>query len=85
VKIVAGLFICVFGCLGAWLLTARFPKAHFLRTGYILMAIGGLAFAAWSILHEVALGVAGVVLLLVGGVSGAIGALRKEVRLLPPG
>ena len=63
-KIVAGLFIFVFGCLGAWLLTA---------------------FAAWSVLHAVALGIAGVALLLVGGVSGAIGALRKEVRLLPPG
>jgi hypothetical protein len=85
VNIVAGLFILVFGGLGAWLLAVRFPSARFLRTGYICMGLGGLVFAVWSIVHAVALGVIGIVLLLAGGISGAIGALRKEVRLLPPG
>ncbi len=83
-SIFAGLFLLVFGSLGAWLLGARFPNARFLRTGYVLMALGGLMFSAWAMTHNLAIGIVGIVLLLSGGVSGAIGALRKEVRVFPP-
>jgi len=81
VSIFAGLFLFVFGGLGAWLLSARFPNARFLRTGYIFMALGGLVFTAWALWHNLAIGLAGMALLLVGGVTGAIGAIRKEVRM----
>ena len=84
-SVFAGLFLLVFGGLGAWLLGARFPNARFLRVGYVLMAAGGLIFAAWAMSHNLIVGIFGIALLLAGGVSGAIGAIRKEVRMFPPG
>ncbi len=83
-SIAAGLFLFVFGGLGTWLLVARYPKAHFLRSGYVFMSLGGLVFVGWALTHNFVLGIAGMLLLLVGGVSGAIGAFRKEVRMYPP-
>jgi hypothetical protein len=83
VSIFAGLFLFVFGSLGAWLLGARFPNARFLRTGYVLMALGGLVFCVWALSHNLAAGIVGIALLLCGGISGAIGAFRKEVRMFP--
>lgn len=80
-SVFAGLFLFVFGGLGVWLLSARFPNARFLRIGYVFMALGGLVFAAWALTHYLALGLGGMALLLVGGVAGAIGAIRKEVRM----
>ncbi len=84
-SIVAGLFLLVFGGLGAWWLGARFPNARFLRAGYLLMALGGLIFAVWALTHNLIVGILGIGLLLAGGASGTIGAIRKEVRMLPPG
>ena len=84
-SVFAGLFLFVFGGLGAWLLNVRFPNARFLRTGYALMSLGGLIFFAWAMWHSLVVGICGIIVLLIGGVSGVIGAVRKEVRILPPG
>jgi len=81
VTIAAGLFLCVFGGLGAWFLSKRYPSARFLRYGYVLMAAGGLAFAAWAIWKALVVGVAAAALLALGGALGAWGALRRELRL----
>ena len=80
-SVFAGVFLFVFGGLGVWLLSARFPNARFLRIGYIFMSLGGLGFAAWALTHSLWIGLSGMVLLLIGGIAGAIGAFRKEVRL----
>lgn len=46
------------------------------------MAIGGLAFIAWALTHNLAAGIVATALLAAGGVSGVAGALRKELRAL---
>ncbi len=79
--VVAGIFLFLFGALGAWLLGKRFPSARFTRNGYAAMALGGLLFAAWALSHVLGVGVVAAVLLLIGGVLGAIGAFRRELRL----
>lgn len=83
-NIAAGLFLFIFGGLGVWLLTVRFPNARFMRIAYALMSLGGIVFVAWALTHSIVLGIAGIVLLVAGGVTGAIGALRKEMRVFPP-
>ena len=83
-SIFAGLFIFVFGALGAWVLGVRFPNARFLRTGYVLLSLGGLIFFGWAMWHALVVGICGIIVLLIGGISGAIGAIRKEVRIFPP-
>ncbi len=82
--LVAALFLFVFGSLGAWLLYVRFPNAHFTRAAYIFMALGGLAFMAWIFSHLLGAGIAAIVLLVAGGTLGIVGAVRKEVRMVPP-
>ena len=76
----AGAFIAAFGAGGAWLLTAKFPAARFLRLGYALMAVGGVAFAVWGATHLLYAGIAAMALLAVGGILGIVGAMRKELR-----
>ncbi|HET9029448.1 MAG TPA: hypothetical protein VFN49_04670 [Candidatus Aquilonibacter sp.] len=83
-SVVAGIFLFIFGGLGTWLLFARYPNARYTRASYVFMALGGLVFVAWAISHVLTVGVAGCVLLLIGGICGAIGWFRKEMRLLPP-
>ena len=83
-SIAAGAFLFLFGAFGVWLILTRYPKAHFMRTGYVFMSLGGLISVMWGLTHTLVLGVAGMVLLLVGGASGVLGALRKELRMLPP-
>lgn len=76
----AGIVLAVFGSLGVWFLTRQFPHARFLRAGYVLLAIGGLLFVAWSLSKLLPLGVVAALLVAAGGVCGAAGALRKELR-----
>ena len=80
----AAIFLFVFGSLGAWLLYVKFPEARFTRAAYIFMAIGGLAFMLWSFTHMLGAGIAAIVLLVAGGTLGIVGAIRKEVRMVPP-
>ena len=80
----AALFLLVFGALGAWLLSARFPTARYTRLAYVFMAFGGLAFLIWALSHQIGAGIAAIVLLLLGGSFGIVGAVRKEVRMVPP-
>jgi hypothetical protein len=80
VTILAGAFVAAFGACGAWFITKRFPQARFLQTAYVVMAGGGVAFVTWSLSKVLAIGVAAVALLAVGGVLGIFGALRKELR-----
>ena len=82
--ITAGLFLFVFGALGTWLLRAKFPHARFMPIGYVLMSLGGLVFVGWTLTHAMSLGVVGVILLVAAGILGIVGALRKEVRVVPP-
>ncbi len=83
-SIAAGIFLFVFGGLGTWLLFTRYPNAHYTRAAYVFMGIGGLVFVAWALSHLLGIGVAGVALLLLGGICGAVGWMRKEMRLFPP-
>ena len=77
----AGLFLFVFGGLGAWLLTKRFPHARFTRNAYASMSVGGLLFVAWALSRVLGVGVVAALFLVGGGVLGAIGAFRRELRL----
>jgi hypothetical protein len=81
VTVFAGLFLCVFGALGVWLFATRFPSARFMRNGYAAMSLGGLLFSAWAATRVLGVGIAAAVFLLAGGVLGAIGAFRRELRL----
>lgn len=83
-SIVAGVFLFLFGGLGTWLLFARYPQAHYTRASYVFMALGGVVFVVWALSHLIAFGLAGVALLLMGGICGVVGWFRKEMRLLPP-
>lgn len=82
--IAAGVFLFLFGGLGTWLLFARYPNAHFTRASYVFMALGGIVFVTWALTHMIGIGVAGVALLLIGGICGVVGWFRKEMRLFPP-
>jgi hypothetical protein len=84
VTLAAAIFLFVFGSLGTWVITLRYPQAHYTRAGYIFMAIGGLAFIVWAFSHSLGVAIGAMVLLFAGGTLGVIGAFRKEVRLLPP-
>ena len=79
-SIAAGLFLFIFGGLGTWLLLARYPNAHYTRAAYVFMGLGGLVFVAWALSHLIGIGVAGVALLVIGGICGVIGWMRKEMR-----
>ena len=81
--LVAGIFIVAFGGLVSLLLWKKFPTARFTRMGYGLMTVGGLLAIAWVASHVLALGIAGLAVLLLGGILGMTGGLRKELRLTP--
>jgi hypothetical protein len=83
VSIAAGIFLFLFGGLGTWLLFTRYPEAHYTRAAYVFMSIGGLVFVAWALSHAIGAGIAGVALLLIGGICGTIGWFRKEMRAFP--
>ena len=68
----------------SWLLGARYPSARYMRIGYGLMTLGGLMFVVWSLTTVNALGFVALIVLLVGGVFGIIGAVRRELRFNPP-
>jgi len=80
VTVAAGIVLAVFGSVGAWFLARQFPQARFLRACYVLLAIGGVLFVAWSLSKLLPVGVAGATLVAAGGVLGVAGALRKELR-----
>lgn len=80
----AGIFLVLFGALTSWLLAARYASARWMRIGYALMTLGGLTFVAWSVTLANALGIAGLFVLLLGGIFGVVGALRRELRITPP-
>ena len=82
--ILAGVFLALFGGLTSWLLAARYPTARYMRIGYALMTLGGLMFVVWSVTMLLALGFVALVVLLLGGLFGVIGALRRELRVTPP-
>lgn len=79
--VLAGLFLAAFGALGAWFLSKRYPAARFMRAGYALMSAGGALFVVWAFLKAPAVGVFAAAVLAIGALGGAIGALRKELRL----
>lgn len=81
VTLLAGVFITLFGALGAWFLATRFPSARFMRAGYVLMAAGGALFVIWSATKGMAMGIAATIVLAAGGAVGALGALRSELRM----
>jgi hypothetical protein len=80
VPLCAGIFVALFGFLGAWFIASRFPDARWLRTGYAIMGLGGALFAVWAATRVLAVGVAAAILVAIGAATGAIGALRKELR-----
>ena len=81
VPLCAGIFVALFGFLGAWFIASRFPDARWLRTGYAIMGLGGALFAIWAATRVLAVGVAAATAMVaIGAASGAIGALRKELR-----
>lgn len=82
--LVAAIFLCLFGAVGAWVVIVRYPKAHFTRAAYIFMTLGGLAFIGWYFSHWIGVAIGAMILLFIGGSAGVIGAFRREVRLAPP-
>jgi hypothetical protein len=80
VTALAGIFLAAFGALGAWFLSRRFPHAHFLRFGYVLMSSGGGLFVVWSFAKVLPVGVSAAVVMATGAVVGMVGALRRELR-----
>jgi hypothetical protein len=80
VQLCAGIFVGLFGLAGAWFIGRRFPSARWLRAGYVLMGIGGVLFAVWSVTRVLAAGVAAALIVAAGAAVGAVGALRKELR-----
>ncbi len=78
--VAAGIVLAVFGGLGAWFLARHFPQARFLRASYVLLAIGGVLFVAWSLSKFLVLGAGAALLVALGGLLGVAGALRKELR-----
>ena len=77
---VAGAFLILFGGAASWLLATRFPKATFTRVGYGMMTAGGVLAVVWASAGLLAFGVAAIVILALGGLTGVVGALRKELR-----
>jgi hypothetical protein len=83
VTVAIGIFLFIFGSFGTWLLATRFPRAYFLRTGYVFMALGGACGALWGARQSIDFGIVAVAMLFIGGLLGVIGALRREVRVTP--
>lgn len=79
----AGFVLALFGAAGAVFVTVRFPNAHFMRTSYVLMFLGGALFIVWSFWKLPALGIAAALTVALGAVVGIAGALRKELRFTP--
>lgn len=79
----AGIFIVAFGGLFSLLLWKKFPAARFTRLGYGLTTLGGLLAITWGLVHVLAIGVASLVVLLLGGILGITGGMRKELRVAP--
>jgi hypothetical protein len=80
VPLCAGIFVALFGFVGASFIGKRFPNARWLRTGYFVMGSGGVLFAVWAVTHILVVGVAATLIVAAGATVGAIGALRKELR-----
>ncbi len=78
--VVAGAFLVLFGAAASWLLAAKFPAATFTRIGYGMMTLGGVLALVWALAGVLSFGVAAVIIVALGGLSGVIGALRKELR-----
>ena len=55
-----------------------------MRIGYALMTVGGVLFVLWSFERFTAIGLFALLVLLLGGIFGIVGAVRKELRTLPP-
>ena len=81
--LVAGIFIVAFGALVSLLLKRTSPRARMTRTGYGLVTLGGVLAIVWALTHLLILGIIGIAVLLAGGLYGAIGGIRKELRLTP--
>lgn len=79
--IVAGAFLLVFGAAMAWWLPRGFPEARYTRIAYVFTALGGLGFTIWAITHVLPFGVAAVIALVLGGIFGIVGFVRKELRV----
>jgi hypothetical protein len=79
--IVAGAFLLLFGAAMVWWLPRGFPEARYTRIAYVFTALGGLGFLIWAILHMLPAGVAAVIFLVLGGIFGIIGFMRKELRV----
>ncbi|HEY1427949.1 MAG TPA: hypothetical protein VGF18_00110 [Candidatus Tumulicola sp.] len=79
----AGIFVALFGFAGAWFIGRSFPNARWLRTGYIIMGLGGVCFTIWASTYVLAIGVGAAILVAIGAATGAIGAMRKELRGTP--
>lgn len=84
-NVAAGIFLVLFGSVSTWWTSTNYPNANFTRTGSVLMAISGVVFLAWTFTHAIAVGIAASALLLISGLIGVVGALRKETRVLSRG
>jgi hypothetical protein len=80
VPLCAGIFVALFGFVGASFIAKRFSSARWLRTGYIIMGCGGVLFVVWALTRMLSIGVAAALVTAAGAATGAIGALRKELR-----
>ncbi len=79
--VLAGIFLLLFGGGGSWLLATRFASATYTRIGYAAMAISGIFAVVWAFSGSLPFGVSAVVILVIGGLFGIIGAFRKELRI----
>jgi hypothetical protein len=79
--IVAGAFLILFGAAMTWWLPRQFPRARYTRMAYGCTALGGLCFLIWAVGHLLPAGIVAVAFLVLGGVFGIVGVVRKELRL----
>lgn len=82
--LIAGVFLVLFGAVLSWFLAVRFANANLMRIGYGVITLGGVLFVVWSVTTMLAFGIAALFVLLIGGLFGVIGALRRELRITPP-
>jgi FAD/FMN-containing dehydrogenase len=80
VSVAAGLVLALFAGLGALFIRRFYAAARYLLFGYVAMGAGGVLCAVWGVTNVLGIGVVAAACVAIGGIAGAIGALRKELR-----
>lgn len=80
VSVAAGLVLAVFAGLGGLFIRRFYAAARYLLFGYVAMGIGGVLCALWGVTNLLGVGIVAAACVAIGGIAGAIGALRKELR-----